>query len=141
MKHIAKVVVFTLAMPLPGVAQIVERNGVILPNVPGAAEVNREAELQSYLFLGQVGIDKTGMLTVRSSAGVPARVQADIERQIGDENDRRRSQIEDTLRERGSTEDKRKEIAKELADEWRAAAQANWWVQRDNGEWQQGPPR
>lgn len=138
MKHVAKVVVFALAMPLPGMAQIVERNGVILPNVPGNAEVNREAELQSYLFLGQVGIDKSGMLTVRSSAGVPARVQADIERMIDEENRRRRSRIEDTLRERGLTEDKRKEIAKELADEWRAAAQPKWWVQRDNGEWRQG---
>lgn len=141
MKHVAKAALLALAVPLSVAAQVVERNGVILPNVPGAAEVNREAELQSYLFLGQAGIDKDGLLTVRSSAGVPARVQADIERLIADENDRRRARIEDTLRERGLTSDKRKDVAKELADEWRAAAQPKWWVQRDNGEWRQGPPR
>lgn len=143
MKHAASVLVSCslLLLSHAAAAQLVERDGVVFPGVTGAQDINSEAELQSYLFMGQVGVDKEGMLTVRSTAGVPARAQQEMTRAISAENERRRKQIDREMREGGLGPEKRDEVAKKFADEWRSAANGNWWVQRDNGRWQQGPLR
>lgn len=116
-------------------------NEFVLPIPGNPDETNREFELAAYLVMGNVGIDRTGMLVVRSAAGVPGRSLQEIERAIGVENARRRAEIDATLQRRGLPAAKREEVAKEWAEKWRAAAQPQWWVQRDDGNWQQGPPR
>lgn len=129
-----------LSAPL-GVREAAAANEFVLPIPGNPDETNREFELAAYLIMGNVGIDRTGMLVVRSAAGVPGRSLQEIERAIGVENVRRRAEIDATLQRRGLPAAKREEVAKEWAEKWRAAAQPQWWVQRDDGSWQQGPPR
>jgi len=109
--------------------------------LPGVDARNTDAQLQSYLLMGQVGVGKDGMLVVRSNDGVPARVQEEMYRAISAENTARRAQVDKAMRDKGLPEEKRGEVEKEFADRWRAAADGQSWVQDDQGRWQQGPRR
>jgi hypothetical protein len=142
MKHALLVPAAFLFVVLPvSATEILVGREILVPNNPGMDEANREGELQTYLFMGQAGIDKDGMLVVRSTAGVPPRALEEMSRAIGVENDLRKAAIDDTLRRRGLPADKRAEVASELATKWRSGAEGNTWVQRDDGSWAQGPPR
>lgn len=142
MKHALLVLAASLIVTLPvSATEILVGREILIPNNPGVDEANREGELQTYLFMGQAGIDKDGMLVIRSTAGVPPRALAEMSRAIGVENDLREAEIDATLRKRGLPAGKRDEVARELADKWRSGAESNTWVQRDDGTWAQGPPR
>jgi hypothetical protein len=101
----------------------------------------RQAELQSYLMMGQLGIDRDGMLVVRSTAGVPARVLAEMQRLSAEENAARRALIAEAKKANGIADGKQKDLDREFAKRWRAAAARDWSVQDDDGRWRQGPPR
>lgn len=142
MKHALLLLAAALFVPLPASAnEIVVGREILDRNFPGLGEAGRAGELQTYLFMGQAGIDKNGMLVLRSTEGVPVRALEQMSRAIRAENDQRKAEIDDTLRERGLPADKRDEVARELADEWRSGAEASTWVQRNDGSWAQGPPR
>ncbi len=124
-----------MAAASAAMAQSVESSGGVV--FRGAVDPGSQAgaQLDSYLLLGQVGVGKDGMLVLRSTDGVPARIVESIRAAVAAENAERRARVREASTEEGD------DAAQRLAAEWRAAAQPSWWVQTDEGRWQQGPLR
>lgn len=102
---------------------------------------SRSQELKSYFVMGHIGIDKDGMLTVRSLRDVPPMIAQEIRNRVSAENRSRKALVEEIGRANGVSDDDQKKLKAQLARDFRKKAGGSWWVQRDDGKWKKGAIR
>ncbi|PLX83431.1 MAG: DUF1318 domain-containing protein [Desulfuromonas sp.] len=96
---------------------------------------DRADQLLPFLDGGQVGIDRNGMVDIRSTDRLGLKDRAAIKRLTEAENSDRRRLYEEIARANGFP-DKADEVRDIFADSWRDKARRGWYVQNDKGAWQ-----
>lgn len=95
----------------------------------------RSDQLKPYLDQGRLGIDKEGMLAVRSLDGVPLRDQATVRRLVEAENHDRETLYQEIAKANNFGADRVPDIRKIFAETWIQKAEKGWPVQKSNGAW------
>jgi uncharacterized protein YdbL (DUF1318 family) len=96
----------------------------------------RAEQLKPYLRSGTVGIDREGLLAIRSFDAVPLRDQATIRRLIDAENRDRLTLYKEIAKANDFGNDRIGDIKRIFADEWRRAAEPGWSIQKPDGSWE-----
>ena len=96
---------------------------------------SRFEQLKPYLDAGNLGIARNGLLEVRTTDGLSLKQRAEIKRLADAENQARRRLYQEIAKANGFPE-KTDEVQAIFAESWRGKAEAGWYLESDNGQWQ-----
>ncbi len=97
----------------------------------------RAEQLKPFLRQGAIGINKDGMLAIRSLDGVPLRDQATMRRMIEAENADRKSLYREIAQANKFGDERIPDIQRIFAETWIDKAESDWWVQKGDDTWVQ----
>jgi len=121
----------------PTVAYAAQNIDVTTPEIR-AIQADMKArfeQLAPYLDSGHVGIDKDGLLAVRSTDGLDMKARAELNRLVKAENQDRQRLYKEIATANGFP-DQVDEVQAIFADSWRAKARPGWYLEKAGG-WQQ----
>jgi uncharacterized protein YdbL (DUF1318 family) len=95
----------------------------------------RSSSIKPFMDGGNAGINKDGLLEIRSSTGLGLRDRADLKQLLEAENRDREALYVEIARANNIPGEKVADIRRIFANSWRDKARDNWWVQADSGKW------
>ncbi len=95
----------------------------------------RFAKLKPYYEMGAIGENNKGLMETRDVTGLNLKQKAEINRLIEQENKDRNALYEEIMKANKFGKEVLPEIQKIFANSWRESSLANWWIQKDTGEW------
>lgn len=95
----------------------------------------RFAQLKTYYDMGAIGENNKGLVETRDITGLNLKQKAEINRLVEQENKDRNALYEEIMKANKFGKEVLPEIQKIFANSWRESSLANWWIQKDTGEW------
>lgn len=97
----------------------------------------RSESLKSYMDKGNVGINRDGLLTVRTADGVNLKERAEMQQLVEAENRDREALYAEIARANNFSKEKVADIKQLFAKSWIEQARSGWWIQDAQGNWKQ----
>jgi len=98
---------------------------------------NRSAAIKPYMDKGNIGINKDGLLAVRSEDGLNLKDRADSKQLIDAENRDREALYAEIAKANNIANDSIPKIKAIFAKSWMDQARPGWWIQDASGSWKQ----
>jgi len=98
---------------------------------------NRSAAIKPYMDKGNIGINKDGLLAVRSEDGLNLKDRADGKQLIDAENRDREALYAEIAKANNIANDSIPKIKAIFAKSWMDQARPGWWIQDASGTWKQ----
>jgi len=98
---------------------------------------NRSAAIKPYMDKGNIGINKDGLLAVRSEDGLNLKDRADSKQLIDAENRDREALYTEIAKANNIANDSIPKIKAIFAKSWMDQARPGWWIQDASGTWKQ----
>jgi len=98
---------------------------------------NRSAAIKPYMDKGNIGINKDGLLAVRSEDGLNLKDRADSKQLIDAENRDREALYAEIAKANNIANDSIPKIKAIFAKSWMDQARPGWWIQDASGTWKQ----
>jgi uncharacterized protein YdbL (DUF1318 family) len=98
---------------------------------------NRSAAIKPYMDKGNIGINKDGLLAVRSEDGLNLKDRADSKQLIDAENRDREALYAEIAKANGIANESIPKIKAIFAKSWMDQARPGWWIQDASGTWKQ----
>lgn len=95
----------------------------------------RFPQLKTYYDMGAIGENNKGLVETRDITGLNLKQKAEINRLVEQENKDRNALYEEIMKANKFGKEVLPEIQKIFANSWRESSLANWWIQKDTGEW------
>lgn len=95
----------------------------------------RFAQLKTYYDMGAIGENNKGLVETKDITGLNLKQKAEINRLVEQENKDRNALYEEIMKANKFGKEVLPEIQKIFANSWRESSLANWWIQKDTGEW------
>ena len=95
----------------------------------------RSGAIKPYMDKGSAGINRDGMLVVRSSEGLSLKDRAEVQQLIEAENRDRQALYAEIAKANNIPPDAVPKIKGIFAKSWIDQAQSGWWVQDSQGNW------
>lgn len=97
---------------------------------------NRSGSIKPFMDRGNVGLTKDGLLTVRTSEGLSLKERAEVQQLVDAENRDRESLYLEIAKANNFPLESVAKIRSIFARSWVEQAQAGWWIQDAQGNWQ-----
>ena len=97
---------------------------------------NRSGSIKPFMDRGNVGLIKDGLLTVRTSEGLSLKERAEVQQLVDAENRDRESLYLEIAKANNFPLESVAKIRSIFARSWVEQAQAGWWIQDAQGNWQ-----
>lgn len=95
----------------------------------------RSDSLKPYMDKGSVGINRNGLLEVRSTEGLNLKDRAQVQQLVEAENRDRRALYAEIARANNFPQDRIDDIQRIFAKSWIEQARPGWWIQDAQGSW------
>ena len=96
---------------------------------------NRSGSIKPFMDRGNVGIAKDGLLTVRTTDGLPLKERAEVQQLVDAENRDRESLYQEIAKANNFPQGSVAKIKSIFARSWVEQAQPGWWIQDAQGNW------
>jgi uncharacterized protein len=97
---------------------------------------NRSGSIKPFMDRGNVGLTKEGLLTVRTTDGLSLKERAEVQQLVDAENRDRESLYLEIAKANNFPLESVAKIRSIFARSWVEQAQAGWWTQDAQGNWQ-----
>jgi len=97
---------------------------------------NRSNSIKPFMDRGNIGIRSDGLLTVRTTDGLNLKERAEVQQLVDAENRDREALYSEIAKANDIAKESVPRIKTIFAKSWREQAQAGWWVQDEQGNWQ-----
>ena len=97
---------------------------------------NRSGSIKPFMDRGNVGLTKEGLLTVRTTDGLSLKERAEVQQLVDAENRDRESLYLEIAKANNFPLESVAKIRSIFARSWVEQAQAGWWIQDAQGNWQ-----
>jgi uncharacterized protein YdbL (DUF1318 family) len=97
---------------------------------------NRSGSIKPFMDRGNVGLTKEGLLAVRTTYGLSLRERAEVQQLVDAENRDRESLYLEIAKANNFPLESVAKIRSIFARSWVEQAQAGWWIQDAQGNWQ-----
>jgi uncharacterized protein YdbL (DUF1318 family) len=97
---------------------------------------NRSGSIKPFMDRGNVGLTKDGLLTVRTTEGLSLKERAEVQQLVDAENRDRESLYLEIAKANNFPLESVAKIRSIFARSWVEQAQAGWWIQDAQGNWQ-----
>ena len=97
---------------------------------------NRSGSIKPFMDRGNVGLTKDGLLTVRTTEGLSLKERAEVQQLVDAENRDRESLYVEIAKANNFPLESVAKIRSIFARSWVEQAQAGWWIQDAQGNWQ-----
>ena len=97
---------------------------------------NRSGSIKPFMDRGNVGLTKEGLLAVRTTDGLSLRERAEVQQLVDAENRDRESLYLEIAKANNFPLESVAKIRSIFARSWVEQAQAGWWIQDAQGNWQ-----
>jgi uncharacterized protein len=97
---------------------------------------NRSGSIKPFMDRGNVGLTKDGLLTVRTTDGLSLKERAEVQQLVDAENRDRESLYLEIAKANNFPLESVAKIRSIFARSWVEQAQAGWWIQDAQGNWQ-----
>jgi len=96
---------------------------------------NRSNSIKPFMYRGNVGIAKDGLLTVRTIEGLDLKERALVQQLVDAENRDRESLYLEIAKANNFPKESVPKIKSIFAKSWAEQAQSGWWIQDEQGNW------
>jgi uncharacterized protein len=97
---------------------------------------NRSGSIKPFMDRGNVGLNRDGLLTVRTTDGLNLKERAEVQQLVEAENRDRESLYVEIARANNFPKESVPKIKSIFAKSWAEQAQPGWWIQDAQGNWQ-----
>jgi uncharacterized protein len=97
---------------------------------------NRSGSIKPFMDRGNVGLTKEGLLTIRTTDGLSLKERAEVQQLVDAENRDRESLYLEIAKANNFPLESVAKIRSIFARSWVEQAQAGWWIQDAQGNWQ-----
>jgi len=95
----------------------------------------RSDSIKPYMDKGNVGLNREGLLVVRSTEGVNLKERAEVQQLVDAENRDREALYSEIAKANNFPREKIPDIKKIFAKSWSDQARSGWWIQDAQGNW------
>ena len=95
----------------------------------------RSDAIKPYMYRGNVGINRDGLLTVRSTDGLSLKERAEVQQLVEAENRDREALYVEIAKANNFSSDAVPKIKRIFAKSWIDQAKPGWWIQDEQGNW------
>jgi uncharacterized protein YdbL (DUF1318 family) len=95
----------------------------------------RSDSIKPYMDKGNVGLNRDGLLVVRSTEGVNLKERAEVQQLVDAENRDREALYSEIAKANNFPREKIPDIKKIFAKSWTDQARSGWWLQDAQGNW------
>lgn len=95
----------------------------------------RSEAIKPYMDKGNVGLNRDGLLVVRSTEGLNLKERAEVQQLVEAENRDRESLYAEIAKANNIPREKIPDIKRIFANSWMEQARPGWWIQDAQGNW------
>lgn len=96
---------------------------------------NRSGSIMPYMDRGNVGINRDGLLEIRTTDGLSLKERAEVQQLIAAENRDREALYAEIAKANNFTANAVPKIKRIFARSWIDQARPGWWIQEQDGSW------